>query len=91
VHPWHIHGTYKVYNEKGTPMSEGTYEEWWVGPAKYKRSFASSIFTQTDYADGTKLLRDGFQGWWSGFELRLREHSSTLFQPLHSSRIPHGG
>ena len=73
VHPWHIHGTYKVYSEKGNPMSEGIYEEWWLGPAKYKRSFTSSIFTQTDYADGTKLFRDGFQGWWSGFELLLRE------------------
>ena len=99
IPPWHIHGTYKTYNEKGSVMQEGTYEEWWIGPAKYKRSFASSIFTQTDYADGAKLFRDGFQGWWSGFEFLLREQlvnpippaSQLSFMHLENRALPFGG
>src|SRR5262245_25641727 len=42
VRPWHIHGNYKIYNETGQAEVEGTYEEWWLSPTRYKLSFANS-------------------------------------------------
>ena len=79
VRPWHIHGNYKLYDDKGKIEDEGVYEEWWLSPTKYKVSFASPHFAQTDYAIGDALLRDGAQEWANGFEYALREQ---LISPL---------
>jgi TonB family protein len=79
IKPWHIRGTYRSFDAKGKPEYEGTYEEWWVSSTKYKLSFTNPKSTQTDYATGTVLLRDGSQEWQSGLELLLRE---SLLEPL---------
>jgi TonB family protein len=79
VRPWHIHGTYRTYDEKGSLLREGVYEEWWLSPTKYKRTFSSTDFTQTDYANGIGLFRSGAQDWPEGFEIALRER---LINPL---------
>jgi len=60
VKPWHMHGTYRAYKD-GKPEYEGTYEEWWFSPTRYKVSFITPKQTQTDYATGTALLRVGSQ------------------------------
>jgi TonB family protein len=78
IQPWHVHGTYRSYKD-GNLEYEGTYEEWWISPSQYKVSFTSPKFTQTDYAIGTALLRDGAQDWPNGAELLLRE---SLTDPL---------
>ena len=64
VRPWHIRGHYTLYDEKGKPEDQGVYEEWWVSPTRYKRSFNSPKFTQTDYANGTGLFREGAKEWF---------------------------
>ena len=69
IKPWHIRGTYRSFDSKGKSENEGIYEEWWVNATKYKLSFTSPKSTQTDYATGTVLLRDGSQEWPVGFEL----------------------
>jgi TonB family protein len=79
IKPWHIRGTYRSFDTKGKPDYEGTYEEWWVNATKYKLSFTNPKSTQTDYATGTVLLRDGSQEWQSGIELLLR---ASLLEPL---------
>jgi TonB family protein len=79
VKPWHIRGTYRSFDAKGKSEFEGTYEEWWLNASKYKLSFTNPKSTQTDYATGTVLLRDGSQEWQSGFELLLR---ASLLEPL---------
>jgi hypothetical protein len=79
IKPWHIRGTYRSFDAKGKPEYEGTYEEWWDSSTKYKLSFINPKSTQTDYATGTALLRDGSQEWQSGFELLLR---ASLIEPL---------
>jgi TonB family protein len=76
--PWHVHGIYHAY-KNGKPEYEGSYEEWWVSPARYKVSFINSKQVQTDYATGTALLRDGTQEWLNGPELLLR---GSLVEPL---------
>ncbi len=78
VKPWHMHGTYHSYKD-GKPEYEGTYEEWWISPTQYKVSFSNPKETQTDFATGTALLRDGAQEWLNGPELLLR---SSVVDPL---------
>ena len=84
IQPWHIRGTYHTYSQNGKPEFEGTYEEWWVGHTRYKRTFSTPQFTQTDYATGTALLREGAQEWPKGPELLLRE---SLIDPLPESAL----
>ncbi len=78
VKPWHMHGTYHSYKD-GKPEYEGTYEEWWISPTQYKVTFSNPKQTQTDFASGTALLRDGAQEWLNGPELLLR---SSVAEPL---------
>jgi Gram-negative bacterial TonB protein C-terminal len=78
VKPWHMHGTYHSYKD-GKPEYEGTYEEWWISPTQYKVTFSNTKETQTDFANGTALLRDGAQEWLNGPELLLR---SSVVEPL---------
>jgi Gram-negative bacterial TonB protein C-terminal len=78
VKPWHMHGTYHSYKD-GKPEYEGTYEEWWISPTQYKVTFTNPKQTQTDFAAGTALLRDGAQEWLNGPELLLR---SSVVDPL---------
>jgi TonB family protein len=79
IKPWHIHATYHVFDTKGKPEYEGAYEEWWINATRYRLSFTNPKSTQTDYATGTVLLRDGSQEWQSGPELLLR---ASLLEPL---------
>lgn len=79
IKPWPIRGTYRSFDTKGKPEYEGTYEEWWVNATKYRLSFTNPKSTQTDYATGTVLLREGSQEWQSGLELLLR---ASLIEPL---------
>jgi hypothetical protein len=78
IKPWHMHGTYRSYSD-GKQEYEGTYEEWWFSPTEYKLSFTNPKISQTDYATGTALLREGSQEWLNGPELLLR---ASLVDPL---------
>lgn len=78
VKPWHIRGHYTIYDKDGKPQDSGIYEEWWASPHRYKRSFASSHFTQTEYATSNGLYREGSQDW-STAELAIRE---ALISPM---------
>ncbi|MFP5275773.1 MAG: hypothetical protein ACLGPM_01550 [Acidobacteriota bacterium] len=79
VKPWHIRGHYVLYLDD-KPNDQGVYEEWWAGPNRYKRSYTSKStgISQTDYAVGSKLLREGHQGWlFEGLAMR-----SALVAPV---------
>lgn len=78
VRPWHIRGTYALYDQNGKPQSHGTYEEWWFAPDLYKRAFTDAKDSETDYADGKGLYRDGAQPWL-GDEIDIRE---LLLNPI---------
>lgn len=79
VKPWHMRGTYRSFETNGRLKYEGTYEEWWVSATKYKLSFTNPKYTQTDYANGSILLRDGSQEWLTGLEVLMR---ASVIQPL---------
>lgn len=78
VKPWHIRGHFTIYDKDGKPEDRGTYEEWWASPDKYKRSFTTAKFTQTDYANGSALFREGLQDWPDA-EIAMR---SALITPV---------
>jgi len=59
IKPWHLKATWKMLDEKGSITDQGTYEEFWVSWTRYKRTFASAAFTETDYGTEKGLLRTG--------------------------------
>lgn len=57
--PWNAKATFKIFDEKGNALDEGTYEESWAGPNKFKRLFAGKGYTQTDFGTASGVLRSG--------------------------------
>jgi len=37
--PWHIKGTYQIYDESGNPEEQGSYEYWWESAKVYRSSW----------------------------------------------------
>jgi len=70
--PWHLKATFKILDQDGNPTDQGTYEELWVSPTKFKRTFTSSAYTQTDYGTDKGVFRSGPRGEAPGFLLNAR-------------------
>jgi TonB family protein len=79
LQPWHIKASYQAFDLKGKPQDSGTYEEFWISDRKYRRSYTSKGFTQTDVATGTGLFRSGNQNWPEYLEEGVRRE---LTQPI---------
>src|ERR1035438_3366503 len=54
LRPWHLKATYQLYDEKGKPAEQGTYEYWWASPKVYRRTWTRLGASQTVWytADG---------------------------------------
>jgi len=52
--PWHLKTRYQLYDEKGKPAEQGSYEYWWVSPQVYRSTWTRPGATHTDWhtADG---------------------------------------
>lgn len=57
--PWHITISFDSKDGRGRPLSQGTFEELWAGPDKYKRIFATSNFNQVEYVTSAGIRRTG--------------------------------
>jgi TonB family protein len=79
VQPWHIKVSYQTFDRDGDPEISGAYEEFWISPRKYKRSYASPNFTQTDFATDGALYRSGNQEWPGSREMKVRKLLIQLF------------
>ncbi len=79
VKPWHIKASYILFDAKGQNPVNGVFEEWYVGPHRYKRSYTRAGFTQIDYGTDAGLYRSGEQKWPTREELRI---PINLFEPL---------
>jgi hypothetical protein len=77
--PWHIVMTYDQFDEDGDNINSGVYEEYWAGPKKYKRSYKSDRFNQTDFATDKGLYRRGDQQWPDTAHLQVRAEVITPF------------
>lgn len=54
MRPWHLKATYQLYDDKGNPTEQGTFEYWWISPKVDRGSWArpSASFTVWHTADG---------------------------------------
>ena len=60
--PWHLKAHFESFGEKGALVSHGTFEEWWIAPDRYKRSYISANFTQTEYRSPEGFFTTGANG-----------------------------
>jgi len=79
LRPWHIKASYETFDLKGKPQDSGTYEEFWISDKKYRRSYTSASFTQTDVGTNAGLFRTGSQSWPGVLESAVRR---DLTQPI---------
>ena len=49
VQLWHLKATYQLFDDRGNVKDQGTYEEFWVNPAKYKRIVTGTKFNYSVY------------------------------------------
>ena len=70
--PWRLRVSYQIFDDKGHSKDSGVYEELWVSDKKYKRSYTSPSFTQTDFATDRGLYRSGNQNWPGPQEIMVR-------------------
>jgi TonB family protein len=61
--PWRLKANYQTFDADGKPKDKGVFEEWWVGPEKWKVSYTSPHFSQTLYRNGKTRLVTGDKGW----------------------------
>jgi TonB family protein len=83
VQPWHLKATYRMLDEQGNATDNGTYEEIWVSPNKFKRTFTGAAFTQTDYGTEKGILRSGAPQLLSDLIVDIR---SELVSPMPDSQ-----
>jgi TonB family protein len=81
--PWHLKATYQLYDEKGSPSEQGTYEYWWASSKVYRSTWNRHGATHTDWhtADG-KHAYLGTGDRLQFFEYKLQ---SSLISPLPDS------
>jgi Gram-negative bacterial TonB protein C-terminal len=77
--PWHLLVSYDQFDEDGDNINSGVFEEYWAGPSKYKRSYKSDRFNQTDYGTSKGLFRQGDQQFPDRAQLRVR---SAIVEPF---------
>lgn len=80
LRPWHLKATYQLYDDKGNPSEQGTYEYWWASPKVYRSTWSRSGATHTDWhtADGKHAYEATGEGL-SFFEYKLQ---SAFLSPL---------
>lgn len=81
--PFHLKASYQLYDDKGKPTEQGTFEHWWASPNVYRNTWTRAGSTRTVWhtADGkhaSKVTGEPLQY----FEYRL---PSSLLSPLPDS------
>lgn len=88
--PWHIVVTYDQFDEDGDNVHSGVYEEYWVGPTKYKQIYKSDNLNQIDYATEKGLYRRGDQKWPDRAQLQVRAEVISPFSYAGTLQGFHG-
>ncbi len=78
--PWHLKATYQLYDEKGQPADQGTYEHWWVSDGLHRSTWTRSGARYSEWRspDGKHAYVASGQAF-DFFEFRLE---SSLISPL---------
>src|SRR3954463_4533356 len=78
--PWHMKGTYQLYDESGNPTQQGSYEYWWESPKVYRSSWNRPDATRTEWhtIEGKTVYKG------TGDRLLYFEHKlgTLLFSPV---------
>jgi TonB family protein len=59
IHPWHLKASFQIQDMTGKPLDNGTFEEWWAGPKRYKVIYHGQDFSQTEYGTEKGIFREG--------------------------------
>jgi TonB family protein len=82
--PWHVKATYQLYDDKGNPGEQGTYEYWRTSPQVYRSTWTRPGASRTYWhmADGQHAHQE------TGERLNYAEYKlqSALFSPLPSAK-----
>lgn len=71
---FHVKITYDHFDSDGDNDSSGSYEEWWVGPKKYKRKYAGDNLDRTEWeTDRGLYVTGGHYGPGSAFWIRVTD------------------
>ncbi len=78
--PWHLKATYQLYDDKGNPSEQGTFEYWWASPSVSRVSWSRPNAKRTDWhtADGKSAYETTGDGL-SFFEYKLQ---TAFLSPL---------
>jgi len=81
--PWHLKATYQLYDDKGNPPEQGTFEYWWASPKLHR-----AAWTRPGASHTTWYLANGKEAYLtSGEDLDYfeRQLSTVLFSPISPS------
>jgi TonB family protein len=78
--PWHLKGSYQLYDGSGNPGEQGTYEYWWLSPKVYRSSWTRAGAARTEWH--TANAKAMYQA--TGDRLFYLEHEleKLMFSPL---------
>jgi TonB family protein len=87
--PWHLKASYQLYDLKGNPTEQGTWEYWWASPKVGRSSWTRGDATRTEWrtADGALYRKE------SGGQLRYFERTvnTVLLSPLPAQDVLDSG
>jgi TonB family protein len=87
--PWHIKATYQLFDPNGKPKNSGSFEEFWITDKKYKITYESSDFKQTEYGTEGGIYRSGSQDWPGNPEFAVMSYltSPVVFPKLSAGFV----
>jgi TonB family protein len=77
--PWEVKVSFKALGEKGYLLDEGTYEETWISPIKFKRTLIGATHTLSEFGTAQGTLRSGDK-WKSS--VTLNDMHLAMLNPL---------
>ena len=87
--PWHMKATYQLYDLKGNPTEQGTWEYWWASPKVHRSTWtrAGAEYTSWSTSEGAPFHKE------SGNPLRYFERniSELLLSPLPARGVLDSG
>jgi len=81
--PWHLKATYQLYDDKGNPAEQGTFEYWWASPKVYRVSWSRPSATQTTWH--TADSKYAYSATGKPLDYFEKDLQLNLFSPLPST------
>jgi hypothetical protein len=77
--PWHIKISFTLNSYDGKLESQGTFEEFWIAPDKFKRIYATTAFKQVEYTTPAGIRRTGTR---DGAPLQITRIVDQFLHPI---------